>query len=66
MRRDFLGSSEVASRNLLLHSGVTHGAKSPRIGAARHHFAPLQALRRAYAAALATANFRECLFHALG
>ena len=65
IRSNFSGSSGVASRNRLLHSGVAHSAKSPLFHTNRAYAKPRQAFASEQSAALDTANFGEFFFHAL-
>jgi hypothetical protein len=66
MGGDFSGSSDVTTRNILLHDGATNATWSGRFDAEGVAICPCKVLTAVQGGSLATANFREFLFHALG
>src|SRR5215211_509259 len=64
MGGDFSGSSTVTSRNPLLHDGATNATWSPRFDGGGVAACRRRVLIGTLAGSLATANFREYLFHA--
>ena len=63
--RDFLGSCAVASRNPLIHNGATNATLSGRFDSEEVEPCRSRVPRADLGGSLATANFREFLFHAL-
>jgi hypothetical protein len=65
MGENFSGSCTVTSRNLLIHIGATTATKSGCFDPKGVHQGLLSGGWRCVEESLATANFREFLFHAL-
>jgi hypothetical protein len=63
--KKFSGTSSVASRNRLIHIYVTYGTIRSNFAPCWGHSSSRQAPSGEKPDALATANFRELLFHAL-
>jgi hypothetical protein len=66
MGQDFSGSCTVTSRNLLIHNGATTATKSGGFDPKGVQQGLLSRGWRCVDESLATLNFREFLFHALG
>jgi hypothetical protein len=66
MSPDFSGSCAVTSRNSLIHNGATTATKSKRFDAEGVPPYCCRVLTAASERLLATMNFREFLFHAIG
>jgi hypothetical protein len=66
MSENFSGSCIVTSRNSLIQKGATTATKSERFGAERVPPCCCRVLTTASDGLLATANFGEFYFHALG